>query len=215
MSLTSKRWSEVTRTSLVDAVSDWLAEAYPYDTRPTTTAVRVREGAHDPVFRVEINESDKRNRHQSDSHHRCNPRYESLSSRYGYCFDQPDNPCFRRRITTPNKQPTELCLKIATELKIRDAEQPIDGGIQCRKLSKVNHLLLSLRHLDAVFPSLPNIPGSDTNCTCHRITRCNPPGTPCISHHREAVAAHEFRRSDYQPKCHHHYLACSPADADI
>ncbi|MEK7295639.1 MAG: hypothetical protein AAB018_03815 [Actinomycetota bacterium] len=130
MSLTSKRWSEVTRTSLVDAVSDWLAEAYPYDTRPTTTAVRVREGAHDPVFRVEINESDKRNQAINQTVITVATLGTSLVFEIRLLLRPTGQSVLpRRRITTPNKQLTELCLKIATELKIRDAEQPIDGGI--------------------------------------------------------------------------------------
>lgn len=131
MSLISKRWSEVSRTSLVDAVSDWLAEAYPYDTRPTNTAVRVREGADDPVFRVEITESDKRNQTINQTIITVAPLGASLVFEIRLML-RPTGPSVlpRRRISTPNIRLAQLCLKIANELKVRDAEQLIDGDIR-------------------------------------------------------------------------------------
>lgn len=131
MSLISKRWSEVTRVSLVDAVSDWLAEAYPYDTRPTTTTVRVREGVDDPVFRVEVNESDKRNM----AIHQTVVTVAALDTGIVYEVRKMLRPTGmsvlpRRRISPPNVRLVELCLKVARELRVRDAEQLIDGDIR-------------------------------------------------------------------------------------
>lgn len=130
MSLTSKKWSEVTRLTLVDAVSDWLAEAYPYDIRPTTTTVRVRESVDDPVFRVEISESDIRNM----AIHQTIITVAVLNQ--GLIFEvrkmlRPTGISVlpRRRISMPNFQLTELCLQVAKELTVRDAEQLIDGKI--------------------------------------------------------------------------------------
>lgn len=131
MSLTSKKWSEVTRTTLVDAVSDWLAEAYPYDTRPTTTTVRVREGVDNPVFRVEINESDKQNMaiHQTIITVAVLDKSIVFEVRK-MLLPTGTSVLPRRRISLPSYQLTELCLKVARELKVRDAEQLIDGNIR-------------------------------------------------------------------------------------
>lgn len=131
MSLISKRWSEVTRTSLVDAVSDWLAEAYPYDTRPTTTTVRVREGVDDPVFRVEISESDKRNLAVHQTIITVAVLDTSLVFEVRITLRPTGQSVLPRpRISIPNARLIELCLKIAKELKIRDAEQLITGDIR-------------------------------------------------------------------------------------
>ncbi len=130
MSLNSIRWNESTRSELVDAVSDWLAEAYPYDTRPSTTSVRVREDVGDPVFRVEISESDKRNLTINQTiitvaalemvltfevRKMSRPTGQSVSPRPKY--------------SAPNPRLTKLCTDVASKLKIRDAEQIIDGAI--------------------------------------------------------------------------------------
>lgn len=131
MSLNLKRWSGGTRTLLVDAVSDWLAEAYPYDTRPTTTTVRVRESVGDSVFRVEISEPDKRNL-------TINQTIVTVAALdVGLVFDvrkltRPTGQSVmpRPKISAPNIRLSELCLKVAKELKIRDAQLPIDGEIR-------------------------------------------------------------------------------------
>lgn len=131
MSLISKRWSEVTRTSLVDAVSDWLAETYPYDTRPTTTTVRVREGVDDPVFRVEISESDKRNIAIHQTIITIAVLDRSLVFEVRITLRPTGQSVLPRpRISIPNARLTELCLKIAKELRVRDAEQLINGDIR-------------------------------------------------------------------------------------
>lgn len=131
MSLTSKRWGGVTRTSLVDAVSDWLAEVYPYDTRPTTTTVRVREGVDDPVFRVEISESDKRNMAINHTIITIAVLDTTLIFEVRIMLRPTGQSILpRRRISTPNVGLTNLCLKVAKELKVRDAEQLIDGDIR-------------------------------------------------------------------------------------
>lgn len=131
MSLITRRWSEVARSSLVDAVSDWLAEAYPYDTRPTTTAVRVREGVDDPVFRIEISESDKRNLAINQTVVTVAVVDGSLVFEVRKML-RPTGPSVlpRPRISSPNVRLSQLCLKVAKELKIRDAEQLIDGEIR-------------------------------------------------------------------------------------
>ncbi len=131
MSLISKRWSKGSRTLLVDAVSDWLAEAYPYDTRPTTTAVRVREGVDDPVFRVEISESDKRNLTINQTIITVAVLDASLIFEVRK-LSRPTGQSVlpRPKISTPNTRLSELCLKVAKELKVRDAEQLIDGEIR-------------------------------------------------------------------------------------
>ncbi|MHB1089929.1 MAG: hypothetical protein ACYC06_01335 [Ilumatobacteraceae bacterium] len=131
MSLNSKRWSAVTRISLVDAVSDWLAEAYPYDTRPTTTTVRVREGVDDPVFRVEISESDKRNQAIHQTIITVAVLDMSLVFEVRIMLRPTGQSVLPRpRFSTPNMRLTELCQKIANELKVRDAEQLINGEIR-------------------------------------------------------------------------------------
>lgn len=131
MSLTSKRWNGVTRTSLVDAVSDWLAEAYPYDTRPTTTTVRVRESVDDPVFRVEISESDKRNMAINQTVITVAVLDTSLNFEVRIMLRPTGQSVLpRRRISMPNVRLTELNVKVARELKVRDAEQLINGDIR-------------------------------------------------------------------------------------
>lgn len=130
MSLVSRRWSKVIRTTLVDAVSDWLAEAFPYDTRPTTTNVRVREGADDPVFRVEINESDKRKLAISQTVITVAVVDSGLVFEVRMLLRPTGQSVLPRpRFSTPNVRLTELCLKVANEFKMRDAEQLIDGKI--------------------------------------------------------------------------------------
>jgi len=130
MSLTSKRWNEVTRTALVDAVSDWLAEAYPYDTRPSTTSVRVREGVGDPVFRVEISESDKR----SLTINQTIITVAAVEMNLIYEVRKVSRPTGhsvlpRPRYSAPNVRLTNLCTHVASKLRVRDAEQLIDGDI--------------------------------------------------------------------------------------
>lgn len=130
MSLISKRWSQVTRTSLVDAVSDWLAETYPYDTRPTTTSVRVREGVDDPVFRVEISESDKRKLAIGQTVITVAVVDASLVFEVRIMLRPIGQSVLPRpRISAPNIRLTELSLTVARKLEIRDAEQLIDGDI--------------------------------------------------------------------------------------
>jgi len=131
MSLVSKRWNAGTRDLLVDAVSDWLAEAYPYETRPTTTTVRVREDVDGPVFRVEINESDKRNMAIHQTIITVAVLEQSLVFEIRKVLRPTGQSVFPRpRISLPNARLAELCLRIANELKIRDAEQLIDGQIR-------------------------------------------------------------------------------------
>ncbi len=130
MSLSSKRWNEITRTTLVGAVSDWLAEVYPYDTRPSTTSVRVRESVGDPVFRVEINESDKRNL----TINQTIITVAALEKNLTFEIRKVSRPTGqsvlpRPRYPTLNARLTELCTLVANTLRVRDAEQLIDGDI--------------------------------------------------------------------------------------
>ncbi|MEO8362761.1 MAG: hypothetical protein ABI570_00060 [Ilumatobacteraceae bacterium] len=131
MSLISKRWSPSTRAQLVDAVSDWLAEAYPYETRPTTTTVRVREDVDGPVFRVEISESDKRNLAIYQTIITVAVLDQSLVFEIRKMLRPTGQSVIpRSRISIPNAPLSELCLTIAKKLNIRDAEQLIDGEIR-------------------------------------------------------------------------------------
>lgn len=130
MSLTTKVFTAATRASLVDSVSDWLAKAYPYDTRPTTTRVRVREGAEDPVFRVEISETDKNNA----AIYQTQVTVALLDSRLIFEVHRILRPTGtavlpRRKLSLPNPALEKLCEQAANQLKVRDAEQLIDGQV--------------------------------------------------------------------------------------
>ncbi len=55
--LTAVDYSERDRITLVDLVTDWQMEHYPFDENAPGTSVRVREGTDDPVFRLTITQS--------------------------------------------------------------------------------------------------------------------------------------------------------------
>lgn len=57
--------TEKTRLTIIDTISDWLADRFPLDERPPGTFVRAREGTHDPVFRLSIDESAPNSTHTS------------------------------------------------------------------------------------------------------------------------------------------------------
>jgi hypothetical protein len=57
LSLVATDATETDRITAVDLWSDWLAENYPFDSRPAGTSVRVRERSDDPVFRITVNET--------------------------------------------------------------------------------------------------------------------------------------------------------------
>jgi len=130
MSLTAKVFTAAARASLVDSVSDWLAASYPYDTRPTTTSVRVREGADDPVFRIEISETDKTN----SAIYQTQVTVAALDNRLVFEVRRILRPTGtavlpRRKVTLPNPALEKLCEQAANQLKVRDAEQLIDGQV--------------------------------------------------------------------------------------
>jgi len=130
MSLTTKVFTAAMRASLVDSVSDWLAASYPYDTRPTTTSVRVREGADDPVFRVEISETDKTN----SAIYQTQVTVAALDNRLVFEVRKILRPTGtavlpRRKFSLPNPALEKLCEQAANQFKVRDAEQLIDGQV--------------------------------------------------------------------------------------
>ena len=130
MSLTTKMYTAATRAALIDLVSDWLAVSYPYDTRPMTTRVRVREGADDPVFRVEISETDKTN----FAIYQTQVTVAALDNRLVFEVHRVLRPTGtavlpRRKVSLPNQALAKLCLQAAGQLKVRDAEQLIDGQV--------------------------------------------------------------------------------------
>ena len=55
--LTAVDYSERDRITLVDLVTDWQMEHYPFDENAPGTSVRVREGTYDPVIRLTITQS--------------------------------------------------------------------------------------------------------------------------------------------------------------
>jgi len=57
VSLIAPDSTEEDRITAVDIWSDWLAENYPFDSRPAGISVRVRERSDDPVFRITVNET--------------------------------------------------------------------------------------------------------------------------------------------------------------
>lgn len=61
VSLIAPDSTEEDRITAVDIWSDWLAENYPFDSRPAGLSVRVRERSDDPVFRITINKSETNN----------------------------------------------------------------------------------------------------------------------------------------------------------
>lgn len=130
MSLNTKVFTAATRAALVDSVSDWLAASYPYDTRPTTTRVRVREGADDPVFRVEISETDK----ASAAIYQTQVTVAVLNNTLVFEVHRILRPTGtavlpRRKLSLPNLALEKLCEQAAIQLKVRDAEQLIDGQV--------------------------------------------------------------------------------------
>ncbi len=130
MSLSTKNFTGAMRASLVDSVSDWLAASYPYDTRPTTTSVRVREGADDPVFRVEISETDKTNA----AIYQTQVTVAVLDNRLVFEVRKILRPTGtavlpRRKVSLPNPALAKLCEQAANQLKVRDAQQLIDGQV--------------------------------------------------------------------------------------
>lgn len=130
MLLTTKSYSAATRAALIDLVSDWLAGAYPYDTRPTTTTVRVREGADDPVFRVEISETDKPN----SAVYQTQVTVAVADTKLIFEVRKSLRPTGtavlpRRKISPPSLGLAKLCAQVARQLNVRDAEQLIDGQV--------------------------------------------------------------------------------------
>jgi len=92
--------------------------------------VRVREGIDDPVFRVEISETDKRNLAINQTIITVAVLETSLMFEVRI-MRQPTGQTVlpRPRISIPNLRLIELCQRIGKELKVRDAEQLIDGQV--------------------------------------------------------------------------------------
>lgn len=61
ISLIAPDATESDRITAVDIWSDWLAENYPFDSRPAGVSVRVRERSDDPVFRITFNRAETDN----------------------------------------------------------------------------------------------------------------------------------------------------------
>lgn len=118
------------RESVGRLVEPWLAETWPHAKRTNTTQVQTHNTVTDKVFRCEVSEQ-----HPSDDARQVTLVSMFPTRRGELCIDlrrevRPTGQLIlpRTRSERPGASLTDLLARIARELRIRDANQPVSGS---------------------------------------------------------------------------------------
>lgn len=156
VTLTTKRWTNETRTACIRDLSEWLKQHFPADRLPANIRVRLRQSGDDEAYRAEIIDSRLNGPTNSIlltvAAHKgqlvIEVRMRHLPLAGGLIPPQPPQ--------LPPKAVTDLLMHFTRTLEIYDAERRIDGAVTVAR-TELDGQALAADFRDALARRLPII----------------------------------------------------------